>query len=226
MNAVGESNYQSALRRICGGHSRYGHELEMDALLEREPHNPHDSNAVAVTINGERVGYLPREQAARVATQMAEDGFNRAGCRAKIVGGWRTNQYDEGNFGVRLAVPCWGWIDFGIGKRPPASVTHQGRKNVPNRPEAAEAGPLKGQHVVIWGAPDDGDEAKELAALGARIMAGVGKSTTIVIHVDNELTPGMMGSSTYRKAQERIADGAELEIVDLKTLRSRISGLA
>jgi len=225
MNAVGESNYQAALERICAGHNRYGHELETDADLVREPSNPYDSNAIAVMISGNTVGYLPRDQASRVAAQMAEDGIGRAACRARIVGGWRTNQYDEGSFGVRLAVPCWDWIDFGLGKQAPVcpeKKTQPERRDKPTRPEAAETGPLKGQWVVIWGASDHGEVAHELANLGAHIMAGVGKSTTLVIQIDDELTPGMAGSSTYQKAQQRIAEGANLEVVTLNALRMRL----
>ena len=33
------------------------------ARLVREPDNPHDSNAVAVQVNGRRIGYVPRSVA-------------------------------------------------------------------------------------------------------------------------------------------------------------------
>jgi|SRR6056297_382726 len=224
MDVVGESNYQSVLQQVCGGHSRYGHEFQVDGELVREPENPYDVNAIAVTIHGSNVGYLPRDQAARVSAQMAEEGIDRAICRAKIVGGWRTNQHDEGSFGVRLAIPFRGWIDFGLGKKAPsnsASNSQPGRQDKPTRPEAAESGPLKGQYVVIWGAPDYGDEAIELENLGAHIMAGVGKSTTMVVQIDEELTPGMKNSSVYKKTQELNSKGINVEIVTLDTLRAR-----
>jgi NAD-dependent DNA ligase len=225
MNAVGESHYQDVLEKICGGHSRYGHEFEVDADLLRQPTNPHDANAVAVKIRGNIVGHLSREQAARVSSQMAEDGIDQVACRAKIVGGWRTNQYDEGFFGVRLAIPMWGWIDFGLGKKEPVRSTTKTQpdgKDKTVRPQAAEDGPLKGQYIVIWGAKDSGEEAQELAKLGAHIMAGVGKSTTMVVQINEALTPGMESSSTYRKAKERITKGANLEIISLKALRERL----
>ncbi|MCU0907099.1 MAG: HIRAN domain-containing protein [Rhodobacteraceae bacterium] len=220
MEVVGESHYQNALVRIGGGHNRYGHQIEAEAELVREPGNPFDTNAIVVLIHGDTVGYLPRDQAARVSAQMAEDGIERATCGAKIIGGWRTNQYDEGSFGVRLAIPCWGWIDFGLGKQAPGA-----NKSVntvaPLRPQAAENGPLKGQWVVIWGAPSDGAEARELANLGAHIMAGVGKSTTMVVQVDDFLTEEMQRSSTYKKAKARISEGGHLAIVKLSDLRKR-----
>ena len=117
LDAVGESHYQDALERICGGHNRDGHYFEVEAVMRREPANPHDPNAVSVWIEREIVGYLARDQAARVSGQMAEDGIDEAACEAQVVDGWRTNQYDEGHFGVRLAVPRWGWIDFGRSAR-------------------------------------------------------------------------------------------------------------
>ena len=42
-----------------------------DALmLAREPHNPHDANAVIVSWNGQRLGYVPRRENSDVARQM------------------------------------------------------------------------------------------------------------------------------------------------------------
>lgn len=225
LDAVGESNYQRALERICGGHSRDGHEVEVEADLVREPDNPYDSNAVGVRIEGATVGYLPRDQAARVSAQMVTDGIEHAGCMAKIVGGWRTNQYDEGYFGVRLAIPRQGWIDFGIGKeKPQIAQLERAERRSSKRPEPAQNGPLAGEWIVLWGADGNGPEAKELAGLGARIMAGIGKSTTMVVHLGDEVTPGMEASTTFRKIEERRADGDRLELISIKDLRNRDPG--
>lgn len=38
-----------------------------EVQLEREPHNPHDANAIAVKVRGDAVGYIPREDAAVLA---------------------------------------------------------------------------------------------------------------------------------------------------------------
>lgn len=115
MEVVGESYYQDALTSICGRHSRHGHEVECVATIEREPSNPCDPNSVKVVIQGQKVGHLSREQAARVGEQMSKAGLSAALCAARISGGWRTNQYDEGSFGVRLAIPNRGDIQFGKG---------------------------------------------------------------------------------------------------------------
>lgn len=104
---VGESNYQAALAKICGGHNREGHELETVAVLTPEPTNAYDPNAVMVVIEDRKIGYLSRDDAPRYLEALETAGFagQTAKVGAKIVGGWRTNQHDSGHFGVRLALP-------------------------------------------------------------------------------------------------------------------------
>lgn len=105
--AVGESNYQAALEVICGGYSRHGHEVLCEASLIPDPTNPYDANAVKVVIARHLVGYLCRDDAIRFGEEMTAAGRLGEGarCAAKVKGGWRTNQYDEGQFGVSLGVP-------------------------------------------------------------------------------------------------------------------------
>lgn len=112
MEAVGENNYQEALGRICGGHTRDGHDYRVTAFLVPEPANRYDPNAVRVLIDGHLVGYLAREQATRVAGRLRDLGLSERGvtCAATIRGGWRTNQHDAGHFGVKLGVPTRGVI--------------------------------------------------------------------------------------------------------------------
>lgn len=59
---VGEASYKRQLRAVFGsgeGRKRF------DAQLDAEPTNPHDPNAVKVSIDGGTVGYLPRASAKR-----------------------------------------------------------------------------------------------------------------------------------------------------------------
>ncbi|HEY7241337.1 MAG TPA: HIRAN domain-containing protein [Burkholderiales bacterium] len=58
------------------------HELRVgDALgLEREPRNPHDPNAIAVTWRGRKLGYVPRRDNAALAWGLD----NGASLRARI----------------------------------------------------------------------------------------------------------------------------------------------
>lgn len=216
MTVVGESNYQNALIAICGQHTRYGTDLELEARIELEPWNPHDPNAVVVKIEGHTVGYLPRDQAARVGGQMRDENLSGAACGARVRGGWRTNQYDTGHYGVYLAIPEWDWIDFGIGSTPPVKPAPSGTRNKVERPEAAETGPLKGHRIALIGAPRDGEIARQLAGQGAHIMAGPGSSTTLlVVNEKRPFSPGMIGSANYRKAEELIATRGRLQIVSL-----------
>lgn len=100
VEVVGESYYHDAFMAILGGYNRDGHDFETRAVLKPEPQNPHDRNAVAVHIAGRKVGHLSRESAAEFRRLLPN--VQKAACGAKITGGWRTNQHDSGNFGVRL----------------------------------------------------------------------------------------------------------------------------
>lgn len=201
LDVVGESNYQDALIAIAGRYTREGDSVEVEAELVREPSNPHDPNAVAVRIQRRTVGYLSRDQAVRVGGQMREEGLSVVVCSALIRGGWRTNQYDEGLYGVRLAVPSYGWIDLGTGAKPPEKVPAPRRKI--ERPEPVAVGPLTGQRIAIMGGLSDAALAQELADAGAKIMSGVGTTTTmLVIASERPFTPGERASAGFRKAEQ------------------------
>lgn len=226
MQVVGESNYQNALIAICGPYSREGHDGEYQALIEREPSNRFDPNAVMVKINGRMVGYLDRSQAERVSQQMLEERISSAVCGARVRGGWRTNQYDEGSYGVSLAIPNHGWIDFGTGsKQPHPSKPAWPRKpsRSTKRPEAASSGPLAGHWVVLVGARSDSEIAEELAGVGAKIMQGLGKSTTLLVVAGEEpFDFSIRRSATFLRAEEMISTGARLRIVSVSEVRKQI----
>lgn len=105
---VGESHYQDALRAIAGPEAPSGHQLEVRAQLIPEPSNPHDGNAVAVFINGQKVGYLARDLAAVWTALLIRRGHPSATMEvdALITGGWRRERADgsvsEGHYGVKL----------------------------------------------------------------------------------------------------------------------------
>lgn len=103
---VGESNYQAALAGICGGKTEDGHNYECQASLVPEPTNPHDPNAVRVTIGGLVVGYLRKPDAIRMNAAIRRARASRAQASAIIVGGWsgRKGKRSEGHFGVRLDI--------------------------------------------------------------------------------------------------------------------------
>jgi len=94
-HVVGESNYFADLKRIA---SRLGGgpagEAITTAVLVAEPDNRYDRNAVAVTIDGKAVGYLPREDAvyySPVLLRLAERGV-AVSVAARV---WWSEDYDN-----------------------------------------------------------------------------------------------------------------------------------
>jgi hypothetical protein len=67
LEVVGEASYQDNLWRIVGGRRSPDGRVREDvcAVLAAEPENPYDASAVAVWIQGLKVGYLSREDAQR-----------------------------------------------------------------------------------------------------------------------------------------------------------------
>ncbi|MDP5307894.1 HIRAN domain-containing protein [Paracoccus spongiarum] len=116
-NMVGESNYQDALAKVAGGYQRDSQAFEIPAVIALDPANSYDPNAVKVEIKGVTVGYLPAAEAKRIGEMMRQQGIEEADLKAQIRGGWRTNQHDQGNFGVKLRLPRRGWVDFGVGAK-------------------------------------------------------------------------------------------------------------
>ena len=72
LRVAGAAHYQDALAAAAGPKRPGGVELRMRFALEAEPDNPHDPAAIAVRLEpgGERIGYLPREEAARYGRLM------------------------------------------------------------------------------------------------------------------------------------------------------------
>lgn len=219
MDVVGESNYQKALISICGPHTRHGHDQEYMAIIKLEPSNKYDSNAVVVQISSKVVGYLPRGEALRVGSQMREENLSKATCNARVKGGWRTNQHDEGHYGVQLAIPRQGWIDFGTGRTDPGTKTSWSKTDPApktERPQAAKSGPLLGEKIAFSGMRSDCDLAKNLAGKGAYIMANLGKSTSVlVVNEERPFSVAMMTSARYEIADKQIKDGRNLRIMSL-----------
>ena len=100
---VGEASYQSGLARIAGAKDADSKNHECSAILICELDNPHDSNAVAVMINGRKVGYLSRDAAQSYRAELAaiNSRMPNAQVRAQIIGGWK-NDDSEGHYGVKL----------------------------------------------------------------------------------------------------------------------------
>lgn len=103
---VGESNYQSALSDMSGGLEDDGPvRNEHIAHLEREPNNPHDANAVRVSIQGRTVGYLGKSDAKKIQSflQDLEERGHPACCRCRLYGGFM-KKGERASLGVRLSM--------------------------------------------------------------------------------------------------------------------------
>jgi hypothetical protein len=91
VEVVGESRYQDALWKIVGGRHADPVRYETEAVLEPEPDNPYDPNAIKVLIGGAVVGYLSREDAAAFRPGLLglieASPTGRVALEASIVGG-------------------------------------------------------------------------------------------------------------------------------------------
>jgi hypothetical protein len=85
VQVAGESFHEDAIRAADEGGS---HGSPLVAVLVPDPGNPYDSNAVAVHVNGQHVGFLPREIARRTQSALAAfsdaHGGRLVSCPAEI----------------------------------------------------------------------------------------------------------------------------------------------
>jgi hypothetical protein len=221
-NVVGESHYQDVLEGIAGGYRRDSQAFAVSAVMALDPENRFDLNAVRVEIDGQTIGYLPKAEAKRIGSMMQDQNVSAATVEAQVRGGWRTNQHDEGHFGVRLKLPQSGWIDFGVGAQKPEAMPVVARSKNPALIPVLD-GPLSKEKITLWGFPKDGDEAMIIAQAGGQVMASVGKSTTIVIIDKRPITPGMKNSSTWKNMENLRKTGQNIELVTWSEIQSRIA---
>jgi HIRAN domain len=73
---AGEASYDQALMKLTGPVCDDGYCRAVAVVLEREPSNGYDRNAIRATVDGLHVGYLRRHLAAQVA--LAIDGAGLA----------------------------------------------------------------------------------------------------------------------------------------------------
>ncbi len=223
ISVVGTIHNQEALIALCGPYTlhigvgdTFGFGKKFDALIEFEPTNPHDPNAIAVKIRGYRMGYLPKREAARVGQQMREEKLDAAGCDAIVDGGWRVNQHEGGlrPYAVRLGIPQEGWIDFGIGSLPPIDPKT-------NRPISSGRGPLQKEWIALVGIEPDSDTARQLAKDGARFMVNPGARTTLLVVGESKpFSDQTKRTKAYRKAEELITQQGRLRIVSLDEVKA------
>jgi DNA polymerase-3 subunit epsilon len=91
-------------------------------------------------------------------------------------------------------------------------------------PKPAPDGPLKGERIALLGATRSSPLAKWLAEAGARVVASVGTSSTLLV-VSNDQPYGRFfhASPAHRRAQELQRAGSRIEIVTEDALRARVA---
>jgi hypothetical protein len=122
LEVVGESRHQEALWEIVGGRQREPIRYQTEAVLEPEPDNPFDPNAIRVLVEGRLVGYLSREDAEDyrpgLLRLIQRCATGHVALAAQIVGGGRRADrigflgvfldHDPADFGLASAIEVGG----------------------------------------------------------------------------------------------------------------------
>ena len=119
LEVVGEASYQDNLWRIIGGRRSPDGRVREDvyAILATEPDNPYDANAIAVWIQGLKVGYLCREDARqyRPGLLALEQQHGKPIALAGVIAGGGMRADGPGRLGVFLEHDP---ADFGLRPMP------------------------------------------------------------------------------------------------------------
>lgn len=105
VDVVGESHYAASFATLAQRHKPDDTEDESfgDAVLTLEDTNPHDAQAVAVSLEGLPVGYLSRDMARDFRQAIARAGLGKH--RRFAVGARLYWGGDDGIFSVQLDLP-------------------------------------------------------------------------------------------------------------------------
>jgi len=101
-DVVGESFQRDHLTALIRAHNAFeSGEIYSTAVLELEPTNPFDPNAVKVVVDGTQVGYIPKFDSPAVTEMVKKSGKSSYEVPVRI--GWDTNSPSP-LIGVRLAL--------------------------------------------------------------------------------------------------------------------------
>jgi len=101
-DVVGESFQRDHLTALIRAHNAFeSGEIYSIAVLELEPTNPFDPNAVKVVVEGTQVGYIPKFDSPAVTEMVQKSGKSSYEVPVRI--GWDTNSPSP-LIGVRLAL--------------------------------------------------------------------------------------------------------------------------
>ena len=104
VEVVGESHYQRALWSLSAPATTESRFEIVDVHLFLDDGNPHDEQAVAVLLLGQRIGHLSRGDARKLRKRVDRLALNgdRFIARAALTGGWKRGLFDRGHIGVRI----------------------------------------------------------------------------------------------------------------------------
>ena len=98
------------------------------------------------------------------------------------------------------------------------------RGATPRRPAPATKGPLAGERIAIIASPHNTELPAEIAAAGGRVMANVGRTTTmLVVAGSRPFSSGVRSTASFLKAEALAADGGTISILTAEELRDRIA---
>ena len=101
-DVVGESYQRDHLTALIRAHNAFeSGEIYSTAVLELEPTNPFDPNAVKVVVEGTQVGYIPKFDSPAVTEMVKKSGKSSYEVPVRI--GWDSNSPSP-LIGVRLAL--------------------------------------------------------------------------------------------------------------------------
>jgi len=101
-DVVGESFQRDHLTALIRAHNAFeSGEIYSTAVLELEPTNPFDSNAVKVVVEGTQVGYIPKFDSPAVTEMVKKSGKSSYEVPVRI--GWDTNSPSP-LIGVKLSL--------------------------------------------------------------------------------------------------------------------------
>ena len=147
LEVVGEANYQSELASAARRHGR-----RVDAVLMPEPDNPYDRNAIAVLVDGQKVGYLPRESASRLLPGLRRL-MTTAGKPIALVGRIVGGAPDRPSYGIWLDYDP---ADFGLSRTAEPEPVVTGESRTEDDPDSrytmdwAESMPTSPGRAIPW----------------------------------------------------------------------------
>ncbi|HYV32006.1 MAG TPA: hypothetical protein VEO53_12995 [Candidatus Binatia bacterium] len=169
LEVVGESHYQDNLWQLVGGRRSPEQRIDVEicAVMVAEDDNPYDANAVAIWIDGLKVGHLSRDNARRyrpglLALQEAQ-GMPIALPGVIVGGGMRDD--GPGRLGVFLRHDA---ADFGL-RRPPLAPPPESRMRT-GLSDAAATDAADDAYDLSWMRKLPADEIRAIPVL-RRLLA-------------------------------------------------------